>query len=200
MSKGNPIALAAAEYIAEQWCKEWHKLEPDACITVCGSIRRKEKMVRDIDLLIIDEGKSGTLQNDTKFKDVMMNLYWTNDESFGAGLLFLTGSAALNIRLRSVAKGKGMKLNRYGLWKDDKCIASKTEEDIFKALGMEFIDPKHRGDPDSEDKGIQIRSSGATAKWYEVFIADVHGFNFCNCRGFQYRQQCKHLALAGEKV
>ena len=49
-----------------------------------------------------------------------------------------------SIGLRVIAKRKGMKLNQYGLFKDGKRIAGKTEKEIYHALGREWKSPEKR--------------------------------------------------------
>ena len=200
MSKGDPIQLEAAEHISKKWLTQYREhCEPEARIHICGSIRRKEKMVRDIDILVIDAAMSGAFQRGAKFDGVELNLCFIAPVSEGAGLLFLTGSSHFNISLRAIAKRKGMKLNRYGLWRGDALIASKTETDIFKALGIDYVAPEGRRSPTGMGlEGIKIIGSQQTA--YEVFINSVHGFNFCSCKGFQYRRNCRHLGDAQEQV
>jgi hypothetical protein len=63
---------------------------------------------------------------------------------------------------------------------------------------MNYIPPEKRKSPNGQ-KGITVPSSNIGTV-YEVFIEDAHGFNFCECRGFQYRRDCKHIGLAQEKV
>jgi len=204
MSTGDPIQLAAALYIAEKWAAKWQALEPNLGLEyfVCGSIRRKAKMVRDIDILVLDEKMHGTFERGTKFEGVELNLCFVRKECEGSAKLFLTGDAAFNIRMRGLAKSKKMLLNRYGLWwrtYHNELIHSATEEGIFQALDIDYVEPEHRGTSDGQ-KGISIRSTAADNKWYEVFIREVHGYNFCGCKGFQYRQSCKHLKQAEAKV
>ena len=65
-------------------------------------------------------------------------------ESFGAALQYFTGDKYHNIALREIAIKKGYKLNEYGLFKGEKLIAGKTEEEIYKKLGMELMEPELR--------------------------------------------------------
>jgi len=195
MSKGNPIQLDTAEYLAEKWLAQYRLYcASDAQIYICGSIRRKEKMIRDIDILVIDAASHGTLQHGAKFEGVELNIYCVAPEHTGAGLLFLTGNAQFNITLRGLAKRKGMKLNRYGLYRDGKLIASETEEDIFQALGMDYVPPKGRGSGE-KDAGMRVASRTQVGVVYDVYTKDIHGYNFCNCKGFKYRRTCSHLEL-----
>jgi DNA polymerase (family 10) len=64
--------------------------------------------------------------------------------AYGAALNYFTGSKDHNIALREIAVKKGLKLNEYGLWKDKKRIAGRTEEEIYKALGLSFVPPEMR--------------------------------------------------------
>lgn len=66
-------------------------------------------------------------------------------ESFHSALLYFTGSYELNKQMRSIAKSMNYKLSEYGLFdKDGNKIKTKSEEDIFKKLKMEYIEPKFR--------------------------------------------------------
>lgn len=69
-------------------------------------------------------------------------------ESLPTALLYFTGSAQLNKKMRSLAEQLGYILNEYGLYKlaDDKKIRIKinTEKDVFEKLGMEYLEPEKR--------------------------------------------------------
>jgi DNA polymerase (family X) len=67
-------------------------------------------------------------------------------ESFGAALLYFTGSKAHNVALRGLAKGRGLKLNEYGLFRGARCLAGRTEEEVYEALGLAFVPPELRED------------------------------------------------------
>jgi DNA polymerase (family 10) len=98
-----------------------------------------------------------------KFKDkkggplVQVDLRTVPASSFGAAMLYFTGSKAHNVRLRERAIKKGLTLNEYGLFKDDgkgaapqsrgvKPVASKTEADIYEALDLPYLPPEIRED------------------------------------------------------
>ena len=66
-------------------------------------------------------------------------------ESFYSALLYFTGSADLNKKMRSIAKNMELKLSEYGLFKADGTkLKIKSEEDFFKHLGLDYIEPKFR--------------------------------------------------------
>jgi len=65
-------------------------------------------------------------------------------DQWGVALLYFTGSKEHNIAMRKVAIKKGWKLNEYGLFKGDAVIASKTEEEIYKKLELDYCEPRNR--------------------------------------------------------
>src|SRR5262249_45023876 len=73
-------------------------------------------------------------------------------ESFGAALLYFTGSKAHNIELRKLAIDGGMSLNEYGLTRGTKVVAARTEEEVDRALGLEWIPPELREAHDEIDR------------------------------------------------
>lgn len=134
-------------------------------IEVAGSLRRKEKTIGDLDILAISDNPEKTMKSFVNLKEVekiighgvtkssvrlksglQVDLRIVPKESFGAALLYFTGSKAHNIRLRKIAIKKGMKLNEYGLFdkETDENIASETEEDVYEALGLDWIKPEER--------------------------------------------------------
>ena len=85
---------------------------------------------------------------------VSVDLYASETRYFGTHLLRWTGSTKHNIKLCSRAKALGLKLavSRgvlkmkiiQGVEKEGKLIASRTEEDIFEALKMDYVAPEDR--------------------------------------------------------
>jgi len=64
--------------------------------------------------------------------------------SYGSAIQYFTGSKEHNIATRKIAMDRGLKLSEYGLFRSSKMIAGKTEEEIYKALGMDWIPPELR--------------------------------------------------------
>ncbi len=89
--------------------------------------------------------------------------------SFGAALLYLTGSKAHNIALRRLALAKGLKLNEYGAWKGKAARAGRTEKDVYAALGLPLIPPELR-----EDRG-EIEAARAGRLPRLLTLSDVRG-------------------------
>ncbi len=75
-----------------------------------------------------------------------MDLRVVEPKQFGSALQYFTGSKLHNVHLRTFAKNRGFKLSEYGFFKGEKLVASKTEEECYKSLGMQYIPPEMRTD------------------------------------------------------
>lgn len=129
-------------------------------IQIVGSIRRKEKNPVDIDIALIPKNREkleefmkkkweyvqgGEKRATFKIEGVKVELYYTNNEEWGATLLAYSSEFGAGIGLRMVAKRKGMKLSQHGLFtKTGRRIAGKTEEEIYHALGRPYKSPENR--------------------------------------------------------
>jgi DNA polymerase (family 10) len=67
-------------------------------------------------------------------------------ESFGAALHYFTGSKAHNIAIRTLGRKRGLKINEYGVFKGANRVAGETEESVFAAVGLPYIEPELRED------------------------------------------------------
>ena len=92
-----------------------------------------------------------------------MDLRVVEPASYGAALLYFTGSQQHNIRLRERGQRMGLTLNEYGLFRigpDGQAgerVAGATEDEVYAALGLPFIPPELR-----EDRGeIAAAEAGA---------------------------------------
>jgi len=136
-----------------------------ARISLAGSIRRRKESVGDVDILVtsgepskvmdvftqLAEVKRVLAKGKTKSTIVLTNnlqvdLRVVEEGSFGSALQYFTGSKEHNIRLRAMALEKNWKLSEYGLFDKgtDKKIAGEDEEEIYKALGLSYIEPELR--------------------------------------------------------
>lgn len=161
-------------------------------IELAGSLRRGKETVGDLDILGISSRPEEAAQAFCTLPEVeeilaqgpkkssvklsgglQADLRIVPEESFGAAWQYFTGSKAHNIRLRERAVARGWKLNEYGLFdENDQMLAGRTEEEIYKALGLPFIPPELR-----EDQGeIQAAEAGALPKLLEFseILGDLH--------------------------
>ncbi|MBU2213884.1 type-X family DNA polymerase [Patescibacteria group bacterium] len=134
----------------------------DQC-SVAGSYRREKETVGDVDILVVTKSPkevSDAIASLPLVRDVVahgerklsfdlksglrVDVRFVKKDQWGTALLYFTGSKEHNIAMRKVAIKKGWKLNEYGLFDGDALLASKTEEEIYKKLGLEFVDPPKR--------------------------------------------------------
>jgi DNA polymerase (family X) len=162
--------------IANEIVKRLSGLKEVDSVNVAGSVRRMKETVRDIDILIVSSSPSRVMDYFVKLNDVkeiiakgstkssvrlsnglQVDLRIVEKESYGAALNYFTGSKEHNILLRKIAQGNGLKLNEYGLFKGSKIIAGKNENEIYKSLGLNYIEPELR-----ENTGEIISSKNNT--------------------------------------
>jgi DNA polymerase (family 10) len=117
-------------------------------VVICGGYRRGKAESHDIDLVIILDEPSQCPEKKIvrgQFYGVMIDPFWCHRSCAGAMILHATGSGEFNKLLRWYAKRQGYKLNQYGLFMlAGKKVIRKSEEDIFEALGLDFIPPEWR--------------------------------------------------------
>jgi len=167
-------ARAAANVMIE-WLRQQTGIE---AISVAGSVRRYRETIGDIDLLIASDAAGPIMEalirapsvervlahGETKTSVVVtrglqIDLRVVPPASWGAALVYFTGSKEHNVRLRGYALKKKLLLNEYGLYRvgeeaRGQEIASRTEEEIYAALGMDWIPPELREDHGEIDAAI----------------------------------------------
>lgn len=160
---GGRFLLGAVIPIVEQLTDYLEKNKSVKKVVVAGSYRRKKETIGDIDILAISKNPKKVMEHFVKFSEIVhiyakgetktmvrlkngidADLRVVLEESFGAALSYFTGSKEHNIKLRELAIKKEWKLNEYGLYKNEKQIAGKTEEEIYEKLGMQYIEPEMR--------------------------------------------------------
>ncbi len=134
-------------------------------IAVAGSFRRGRESVGDLDVLAtsaspekvfdafsrLPEVREVRLRGPTKETVVLtgglqVDLRVVEPEAFGAALQYFTGSKDHNVRLRSLARDRGLKINEYGVFRGDERIGGRTEPELYGLLGLDWIPPELRED------------------------------------------------------
>lgn len=188
-----------------------------------GSLRRMRENIGDIDILAtgsnhekivhafthLPEVKEVLASGETKASVIVegglqIDLRVVEENSYGAALQYFTGSKAHNIRLRGIAKAKGIKINEYGVFKGEKKIGGKEEKDVYEALEIVWIEPELREDrgeieaaqeerlpkliEESEVKGdLHVHSN-----WSDGTSTIEEIAKFAQKKGYQYVAICDH--------
>jgi len=149
-------------------------------VVVAGSVRRRKETVGDVDILAISKHPKAVMDFFTSMKEVSRvyaegetksmillrsglraDLRVVLKESYGAALNYFTGSKDHNVELRKIALSYGYTLNEYGLYRKTRTgkgehIAGETEEELYRALSMDYIEPELRertGEIEAAQKG-----------------------------------------------
>jgi DNA polymerase (family 10) len=160
-------------------------------IEPAGSLRRRKETVGDVDILVTGSAPEAALarfvehprvvevlghgENKASVKigheGLQVDLRALAPESFGAAWQYFTGSKQHNISLRNRAVKMGFKLSEYGLFRaaDEARVASRTEEEIYRGLGLDWIPPELR-----ENRGeIEAAAEGRLPALVE--LGDIRG-------------------------
>ena len=157
------VRLFAAEQIAVPLVKYLESFKGMEKVIVAGSYRRRKESVGDLDILAIcakgaeaighfvryNEVASvlaeGTTRATVKLKSgLQVDLRVVPAKSYGAALLYFTGSKAHNINLRQMGVKRGLKINEYGVFRKEEWLAGHTEKDVYVQLGLPYIEPELR--------------------------------------------------------
>jgi DNA polymerase/3'-5' exonuclease PolX len=158
---------------------------------IAGSFRRCRESVGDLDVLATSNApetvfdafsglpevrevrlRGGTKETVLLTNDLQVDLRVVEPAAYGAALLYFTGSKDHNIRLRSIARERGLKINEYGIFRGDDRIGGRTEEEVYRALDLAWIPPELR-----EDRGeIEAAAKGPLPPLVEAedLVRDVH--------------------------
>jgi DNA polymerase (family 10) len=180
--------LMVAEQAAQPLISYLRQTEGVQNAVVAGSYRRRKETVGDLDILVTGSSAGLVMERFVHYEDVdrvvsqgdtrstvilrsglQVDLRAVADESYGAALLYFTGSKAHGIALRNMALHRGLKINEYGMFRDEKRVGGETEEQMYGLLQLPYIPPELR-----EDRGeIEAAQEGKLPEL--VSLEDIRG-------------------------
>lgn len=144
-------------------CQRLKKLKEVEKIDPAGSVRRMKETIGDVDFLVISSkpekvmdyfvslpgvikvwGKGATKSSVRMKEGFDMDIRIVPKKSYGSALQYFTGSKEHNIATRKIAIERGLKLSEYGLFRGRRMIAGQDEEEVYRALGLEWVPPEIR--------------------------------------------------------
>lgn len=223
--------ISVAHDIASSLVKYLEKAKGVKEVTIAGSYRRRKETVGDLDILVSHKKESEIMDHFVNYEDVrkviskgktkssillrsgfQVDLRSVAHASYGAALHYFTGSKAHNIAIRKIGQSMNLKVNEYGIFKNDTKIAGKTEEEVYKQFGLPYIEPELR-----ENRGeIEAARNSKLPKLIDLkdIKGDLHAHttytdgrysleemaNGAKDRGYEYlaiTDHSKHVTVAG---
>ena len=184
-----PLSVALPH--AERILSELGSVPGVSFAAYCGSLRRFQETVGDIDIVVVAAearpvmdtlvalslvervlGRGDAKTSIVTQRGIQVDVRVVAAEQLGAAMIYFTGSKSHNIKLRQRALARGLTLNEYALTELEtgKVIASASEAEIYRALGLDFIPPVLR-----EDSGeIEAAEAGRLPAAMGRIAGDFH--------------------------
>jgi len=190
VTDGGPerFKLARAEEVVTPLFEELKKVKGVDNIAIAGSFRRRAETVGDVDILVASAKSAAVTDRFVHGDDVVKVLAEGETKSavvlrgglqvdlrvvplaaFGAALHYFTGSKAHNIAVRTMGVKRKLKVNEYGVFRGKKMIAGRTEEEVYRTVGLPYIEPELR-----EDRG-ELRAAAGGKLPRLVRLEDLKG-------------------------
>jgi DNA polymerase (family 10) len=157
------ILLSEADALAAPLLEHLRGAPGIVRVEVAGSVRRRRDTIGDLDLLAATERPDDLIARFVAYPDfakilahgktrcagellrgLQVDLRIVAPESFGAALYYFTGAKAHTIAVRAIARKRELKINEYGVFRDEQRIAGATEDEVFASVGLPYIPPELR--------------------------------------------------------
>ncbi|HEX6002566.1 MAG TPA: DNA polymerase/3'-5' exonuclease PolX [Burkholderiales bacterium] len=205
--------LATAVQYADALLAYLRKCRGVEQVTVAGSYRRRRDTVGDLDIVITaapgsavmnrfcdyDEVREVLARGETRASVVLkaglqVDLRLVPRVSYGAALHYFTGSKAHNIAIRRLGQGRGLKINEYGVFRGERRIAGETEQSVYDAVGLPYIEPELR-----EDRGeIEAARRGELPQL--VTLPELKGDLHTHTKASDGHHTIEEMALAARRA
>ncbi|PLW82436.1 DNA polymerase/3'-5' exonuclease PolX [Kineobactrum sediminis] len=204
--------LLVAEDIAESLVEYLKQSKGLKDIVIAGSYRRCKETVGDLDILVTAKKDSSVMKRFVDYDEVIevilhgktrstvrlrsgmhVDLRVVPEVSYGSALHYFTGSKAHNIGVRKLGMKKGYKINEYGVFKNDKRIAGKTEKEVYEKVGLCYVPPELR-----EGRG-EIEAAKNNALPDLVTLNDIRGDLHCHTTATDGHNSLKKMTEAARE-
>ena len=211
--KEQRLRLLDAEHVATPLMEYIRAIAGVKRATIAGSFRRRKETVGDLDILVTAKRGSDVTKGFIGYGEVdevvsqgssrstiilqsgfSVDLRVVPEVSYGAAMLYFTGSKAHNIALRKRAIRKGWKLNEYGLFDGDDRIAGEREKEVYDKLGLPFIAPMLR-----ENRG-EIAAAAKGALPDLVTLESMNGDLHCHTKASDGKFTIREMAEAAKEI
>lgn len=208
----NRIKLSVADQYAQPLVEYLKKDKNIKNIEVAGSYRRRQETIGDIDILVTCDNNLGIMDRFVSYdgvkqvlskgetrssvilkSEIQVDIRVVLQKSYGAALLYFTGSKSHNIHIRKIAKQNEWKVNEYGLFEGDDFIAGMSEDEMYKKLGLSYIPPELR-----ENRGeIEAAEKGTLPKLIE--LKDIKGDLHTHTNATDGKNSLEEMVVAAQK-
>lgn len=201
----------AAEY-AEDLAEYLREVKGVKRVTVAGSYRRRKETVGDLDILVTCKRGTDVMDRFTDYPRVQevvskgktrstvrlkaglqVDVRVVPEASYGAALHYFTGSKSHNVAVRQRGVKRGYKINEYGVYRNDRKIAGRTEKEVYGKVGLPWIEPELR-----ENRG-EIECAGKDKLPKLVRLGDLRGDLHAHTRATDGQQGLRQMAEAARE-
>ena len=211
------IKLAEAEQIVRPLLEYLERIDGVRDVKVAGSFRRRRETVGDLDILATCESGPAVMDRFVAYEDVrevlargetkssvllrsrfQVDLRVVPQAAFGAALHYFTGSKDHNVAIRTIGVKKGLKISEYGIFKGEgekeMRVGGQTEEEVFAAVGLPYIEPELR-----ENRGeIEAAAKGRLPRL--IALEDIRGDLHAHTRETDGRSTLEEMAEAARAL
>lgn len=206
------IKLSTADKYALPLVEHLKKDENVNNIEIAGSYRRRQETIGDIDILVTCDNSWGIMDRFVNYDGVQeilargetrssvilksgiqVDIRVVPQKSYGAALLYFTGSKSHNIAIRKIAKQRGWKVNEYGLFEGEKFIAGETEEEVYNKLNLSYIAPELR-----ENRG-EIEAAAKDRLPELIELSDIKGDLHMHTKATDGQNSLEEMVEAAQK-